>query len=129
MSNPQLEAANTWLKSAWYDLEQAKKIGRDSIERGILCYHAQQCAEKSVKSVFIAKGIEFKKFHDSSYLSKTLVDAQIAFPFSLELATLSAYLTARYPGEVCDIEERDRIDAAKMAEDIYQWASHLVARS
>lgn len=127
MSNRQLETAKAWLKSASYDLEQAQRSGRDSIERGILCYHAQQCAEKSVKAVFIARGIEFKKSHDSSYLCKTLSDAQIAFSFSQELATLNAFLTARYPGEICDLEEADRINASKMAEAIYCWANILLS--
>lgn len=128
MSNRQLETATAWMKSAWYDLEQAQKCGRDPIERGILCYHALQCAEKSVKAVLIARGIEFRKSHDSAYLCKTLAEAKITFPLSQEFATLNAYLTARYPGEICDIEESDRTDAARMAEGIYLWAEALMPK-
>ena len=51
---PQPGSAQDWLRYAGSDLELARMSASPNVMLESLCYHAQQCAEKSLKAVLVA---------------------------------------------------------------------------
>jgi HEPN domain-containing protein len=83
-----------------------------------ICYHAQQCIEKYMKALLIARGVVPAKIHDLVELHRLLspVCSDWQWPAE-ELRLLSrAAVMSRYPGEVAGREE------AAAAMDICQRA-------
>lgn len=71
------------------------------------CFHAQQCAEKYLKAVLVAKGALFPKTHDLITLDDLCTQAGVfvAVPED-KLSLLSSYATrVRYPGDEPILEE------------------------
>jgi len=62
----ELDLAKEWIRFAKSDLTTAKhmfdKVNPREIE--ISCYHAQQCAEKSLKAYLISKKMDPPRTHD-----------------------------------------------------------------
>ncbi len=79
-------------------------------------FHAQQCAEKYLKAMLVARAKPFPKIHDLSKLSDLCEQAGILVPVSRDLLEpLSDFaVTARYPGGAPSIEEaREGLETAK----------------
>lgn len=64
-----------------------------------LCFDAQQAAEKSVKALLLARGVDFPYVHDIGLLLTLLEDAGQDVPEAIRLAEkLNPFATAtRYP--------------------------------
>lgn len=80
------------------------------------CFHAQQCAEKYLKAVLIAKQLSFPKTHDLLMLSALLNEAGLIIPVQdQELNSLNDYsVQVRYPGENPTVEDaREALRIAK----------------
>jgi HEPN domain-containing protein len=91
-----------WLERARSDLQ----LGRAALRtRGVMpedaCFHAQQCAEKSLKALLLFKGIHFPKTHAIEVLLDLLKAQNVNIPTSVDEAfVLSEYaVQTRYPGE------------------------------
>jgi len=72
-----------------------------------VCFHAQQCAEKLLKALLIARGVTPPKTHDLVELHRQLtpVCAEWSWPESeLRLLTRAA-VEFRYPGESAEQRE------------------------
>ena len=82
------------------------------------CFHAQQCAEKYLKSLLIAKEQPFPKTHDLLMLSTLCHDTGILLPFpDEELNALNVYaVLVHYPGENPSLE--DTKDALRIARKV-----------
>jgi HEPN domain-containing protein len=80
------------------------------------CFHAQQCAEKYLKAILVAKDVAFARVHDLILLSDQCERAGV--PVAIEarrLNTLSDYaVRVRYPGEGPTLDEaREAVEIAK----------------
>lgn len=73
------------------------------------CFHSQQCAEKYLKAMLIARDAEFPKTHDLIILDRLCNEAGIFTGFTKEqLGRLSGYAVhTRYPGNQPAVEEAE----------------------
>ena len=91
-----------WLRYAEEDYMMARSALRRKIPFGYsACFHAQQCAEKLLKAILLAKGVPFPKTHDLLLLNDLCQQAGMIVPVELkDLNILSDYaVRARYPGD------------------------------
>jgi HEPN domain-containing protein len=103
MSDPEdlVAVCAEWVAKAENDLITAAhllKLGL-SCPTDTVCFHAQQCVEKYLKALLVAKGIDFPKTHNLKRLI-ALVPASLKPEISSEeQVRLTDYVTgARYPG-------------------------------
>jgi HEPN domain-containing protein len=106
-----LDPADEWLTFARNDLRSARTLLADEeIPPPIPCFHAQQAAEKALKAVLIACGINPPKVHVLSKLHDQLPDDAKAEFNPDDLARLDPWAVAgRHPGDVPDVS-RDLAD-------------------
>jgi HEPN domain-containing protein len=107
-----------WYRFAKMDMEAAITLNEHSHPRPleIICYHAQQCAEKMLKGFLVSNGIAPPKKHDLPLLCDMCVEVDSRFK---ELHDISDFLTVfgvqpRYPDELTVLDE----DADKALLDI-----------
>ena len=103
MKDPEkvLSVVGEWVAKAENDLKTARqmlKLGEDC-PTDIVCFHAQQCAEKYIKALLVLDGIDFPKTHHIARLNK-LLPARFRLGLTVEeQRRLTDYATgARYPG-------------------------------
>ena len=114
-----------YLEKAARDLRTAERMSEEPGDfRDVVCFHAQQCAEKSVKAVLIATGTEPPRTHD---LERLLESLPSGVPVSPLLAGDCTLLTdfgvaPRYPGwePVSGVVDLDQVLAA--ARRLLSWA-------
>ena len=118
----------TWMEYARSDLELARLPAPHGIMLEMLCFHAQQAAEKSIKAVLVMRGIPFPKVHSIEHLID-LLPADIARTSDLiSAARLSAYATIfRYPGMEAPVSEEKYREAVRLAESVVTWAEGIIA--
>jgi HEPN domain-containing protein len=93
------EQAKNWLESANADLKNIKYILNDDYLTHVVAFHAQQCVEKSLKSVLAKNGIKIPKSHSTISLFakvKTVMSITINEDILIDLDDL--YINTRYPG-------------------------------
>jgi HEPN domain-containing protein len=93
----------------------------DSPSHDVVCFLAQQCAEKYLKALLTEADIPFAKTHDLSLLARLLPETS-AYPGLAEmLARLGpCAVEFRYPGASADRALAD--DASEDARDVRAWA-------
>src|SRR3990172_6567953 len=89
-----------WLARARGDLALARAPLPDGAFYEDLCFHAQQAAEKAIKAVYRAYGLEFRYTHDLQDLLNGLKRNGLPVPAEIEAASdLTDFAwEARYPG-------------------------------
>lgn len=100
--------ANEWVEYAEEDFTIAKSaLRRRKPLTTPSCFHSQQCAEKYLKAMLVAKEVEFPKTHDLLILDTLCNQAYILTGFTKEdLGRLSGYAVhTRYPGNQPTVEE------------------------
>src|SRR5260221_8863911 len=121
--------SDLWLDFAESDLELARKgnISR-KVKIEMLCFHAQQAAEKAIKAVLVFNSIEFPWKHDIEYLFKLVKANGIEIPKPVKEAQfLSQYaVAARYPGNELDLNKADLKEAIEHAAIVLKWAKKLI---
>ncbi len=92
-----------------------------------ICFHAQQCVEKSLKAAMTANQVYFRYTHDLGELTHLLTGANIAPPFTAgELERLTpAAVELRYDEGVPLLTRDEAID---MATRTLAWAEALVTK-
>jgi len=130
---PEIKAGSPqdWLRHAKADLALSMTpLPQDGLY-SMLCFHAQQAAEKSIKAVLVLRGVDFPKVHSLPRLID-LLPADIQRPaFLLESARLTVYATAaRYPGEGDDLDiSPDKYhEAVNSAEMVVSWAFEIIRK-
>lgn len=90
---------------------------QQNIPYRLICYHAQQCAEKYIKAFLVSKFIDFPYTHSINALIK-LVPQEFNLITKLEsVFTLTNYAVARrYPGEYQNIDKEHAQNAVYLAE-------------
>jgi HEPN domain-containing protein len=94
-----------------------------------LCFHAQQCAEKAVKAVFLHRGLTFPYIHDIKKLLDLLNAAGLKIPKYAEAGKeLTPYAAVmRYPDHYSAVTKRKHQRAVRIASEVLRWAERQVA--
>ncbi len=112
-----------WMDRARSDLTLARSRP-DGVHLADLCFHAQQAAEKAIKALLVARGVEFPYVHDLVFLLSLLGDAGQAVPEPVKSAReLTRYASVtRYPGLDDRVSDLQYADALEIAETVVRWA-------
>lgn len=98
-----------WVSKAEGDLATAQReIAAASRENyDAVCFHVQQCVEKLIKAVLIARGTMPPKIHDLEKLDLLLGSDPVPRPWSRgELRRLTHFgIAFRYPGDEASLED------------------------
>jgi HEPN domain-containing protein len=124
---PHLEEAWRALQLADRDITAFHILNQEpEAHLSIVCFHAQQAVEKSLKAVLYSRRIEFRRIHDLTELTQLLRQHGIETPLADDLlARLNPFaVTFRYDN--MDIELLTREDAAMWVRDIHRWAEEQV---
>lgn len=126
--------ARLWFASADHDRKIIKAILPEQLWAGV-CFHAQQCAEKSVKGMLVSLDIPFRKTHSIGDLLD-LMEAQIPadllvhmpMPEMRRAAKLDRYyLPSRYPDVQISLKTVDDSYDTEDAYDSIKKADYLYA--
>lgn len=119
-----------WFKHAQSDLNLACIRPPKGVLLELLCFHAQQAAEKAIKAVLVHCRIEFPRTHNIGTLLDLLPES-ILLPQELEeAAILTDYaVLTRYPGDVEAVELEEYQQAVKLAKSILSWAEQVLLSS
>ena len=131
MSRPEDARASRFLERADADLAAVRALeGIGNVPDEILGFHAQQCAEKLLKAVLTAEGVEFPRTHSIRFLLDLLSDHGLAPPTPLHAVTeLYPYaVQLRYDAALED-EPLDRASTRTLLESLRAWAAERVAAS
>lgn len=131
MAPEDLNDAKEWLEYAKADLGVADHLFKTYYPKplAIICYHCQQAAEKSVKTIIVLYGSQggMPRRHDVFLLLnqiKNMVSIDNKFYDYADI--LAPYGVAmRYPNEL-QLEERHAAKAIEMANEFVVWADSLV---
>jgi len=114
--------AKEWIEKAEEDLQAAKRLirGRKPLYN-LVCFHAQQSAEKYLKAFLEEKGFSIPRTHD---LVALINIAQPELNFLLlqkdDLERITGYAVAfRYPGESATRKEAKQ--ALEICSDLGKW--------
>jgi HEPN domain-containing protein len=117
-----------WLRFSRDDLETAEYLlGFEPRKLEIICYHAQQSAEKALKAVLSF----FHKDIPRSHVFKVLLEAvsKPDYDFSIltrPLAMLQPYaVSVRYPYQL-NLQEGDEEQAIEAAKVVYDYCSAII---
>ena len=97
-----IQVVHEWITKAGNDLKNATHTLTLGMEcpTDTVCFHAQQCIEKSIKAYLTSRSIDFPKTHDLGLLISLMpknVQPTLTVPEQLKL---TVYATAvRYPGD------------------------------
>ena len=90
-----------WLLSAEMDLKSMERMLDDEFLAPIVCFHAQQCVEKSLKAILEEKDVRYPKTHDIIRLYG-LVSELVSLELDLRRLQMlnDMYIDACYPSEL-----------------------------
>jgi HEPN domain-containing protein len=97
---PDREAVAQWLLLAQSDFDYAV-LGASAghIHPNLVCFHLQQCVEKSLKAVLAHRGLVVPRTHDLADLAARLTEEKPALPAKTLFSMLTPFGSAeRYPG-------------------------------
>jgi HEPN domain-containing protein len=117
-----------WLLRAKGNLNLAEKGGRlKGVLLEDLCFNAQQAAEKALKAVCLAQGMDIPKTHSLVHLMDILESRGIEIPKNVRDADiLTQYaVQSRYPSLVEEINKSEYKDALKFAANVVFWAETI----
>lgn len=118
-----------WMDYARSDLCLAGNLV-PGVRLELLCFHAQQAAEKAIKALMIRRGIAFPYVHDLGTHLSLLADAGETVPEAVKLSKrLTPYAAStRYPGIPDRVTEEDHAEAVRLAERVVRWVSGRLER-
>ncbi len=120
-----------WVEIAEEDLILANHAFTlsSNIPYRLICYHAQQCAEKYLKAFLVSRLIDFPYTHVIDDLVK-LCPAKLGLMNTLAATyKLTNFAVAkRYPGEYKKVTKEDAIEAVKLAELTKQVFGELLEK-
>lgn len=129
MPNPEYEPGSPaeWLAYARSDWELARVAQPSNVMREMLCFHAQQAAEKAMKAVLIQANVDFPRTHNLRNLLDK-ISSEMDLPTAVEdAAILTDYaVSARYPGNVEQVTEEEYEEALRLAQNVLDWAKGIV---
>ena len=125
--SPNTGSPAEWLRHARSDLAIARLARSKDIMIEDQCFHAQQCAEKSIKAILVAYGIEAPRTHDLEALLRRIPQS-VEIPLKIvDAFALTDYATTmRYPGLDEDATKNDLAEAVALAETVLDWATSII---
>jgi HEPN domain-containing protein len=126
---PALEEARRYLRLADADIAAFRVLAANpDIRLAIVCFHAQQAAEKCLKAMLFTHSVEFRRTHDLHELASLVTETGAALPCTMDaLDRLNPYAVIfRY--DDTEIETLTRDQAASLIETIRTWAGNILAR-
>lgn len=123
-NNPHLsKKSEQWLKFAEEDLQfaqYAKNMPSENNPYRLIAFHAQQCAEKSLKAFLVSHNRQIPYTHNIGILLEICATVLPSLAHKLKEAyKLSPYaITARYPVEDEEVDQRDALEAIRIAEKV-----------
>ena len=125
--NTRADAPERWLKNARADLALARVDLPPGGMLEHLCFHAQQAAEKSIKAVLLALGIDIPFTHNLQALLDRLPSDLEAPNDLMNVVDLNPYaVVTRYPGEIEPITNTEYEEALRLAERVVSWAESTI---
>ena len=116
-----------WLDYAESDLAVARGVDRPGVLRETLCFHAQQAAEKAVKAVLVAGGIEPSRTHDLAVLLATVPARLTVGLDATSIVALTVYAVAsRYPGDDEPVGVEEQAETLAIAVEVVDWARRII---
>ena len=130
MQPESLKEAQAWLRKAQSDLRAIEILIKDSdFPPDIVCYHAQQAAEKALKGLLTAYGVPFPRTHDLVLLNRLLSSAIDVGVEPRALAELSYFaVESRYPGELEEYSHGLAEKLSQQARTTYDAAADLIRK-
>ena len=93
------EGMEAWRRQAEEDLGTAEYLLSGGFYRGA-CYHAQQCVEKSIKTLLLQRGWDLEKIHSIHRLAAIAEDYRLQLPLRpADIDLMDAIYRGRYPAE------------------------------
>jgi HEPN domain-containing protein len=115
-----------WLRFARADLAHA---GGPLPEGGLyemLCFHAQQAAEKAIKSLLVQAEIEVPFTHSLEFLLDQLPESTIVPEAVSQAVVLTQFATtSRYP-PFREVGEETWREAVRLAGAVVEWAERML---
>jgi len=126
-NEPSPGSPHDWLRLADADLALAIHGGDAGFLRELLCFHAQQAAEKAFKSVLVAKGLAVPRTHNLGTLLHDLPTGILCPDVVASSTGLTEYAVAsRYPGLHEPVLEDEYREAMAIAQAVVDWARQIV---
>lgn len=120
-------SAEDWLRHARADLALAEAPLPAGALAELLCFHAQQAAEKPMKAVLLQLGVEPSRTHSLGRLVDLLPETAPRIPDLESLARLTPFaVEMRYPGASEPVAEDELNEARIMARNVVAWASRII---
>ena len=96
----------------------------------IVCFHAQQAAEKMLKCYLISRKVEAPKTHDMQILCELCVELEKGFDEIYKAAVLLTRYSviSRYPSDLGLIEQ-DAATAIEYAEEVMNFVKRIMEHS
>jgi len=121
-------SAGDWLRYARSDLALCKGGRAEGVLPGMLCFHAQQAAEKSLKAVLVHHGMEVIQTHNIGLLLDALQEHETLPAEVQDSAWLTRFaVTTRYPGDERPVSREEHNQAVSSAERVVAWATRTLA--
>ena len=119
-----------WLLRAKSNLNLAEKGGRlKGVLLEDLCFNAQQATEKALKSVCLAKELDFPKTHSIVHLIDILETGGVAVPETVKEADVLTHyaVQSRYPSWVEEVTREEYQEALELAARVVFWAESIIS--
>ncbi|MBU2595619.1 HEPN domain-containing protein [Patescibacteria group bacterium] len=130
----QNETNKIWLE--WVEKADEDELNIQSILKhkdgtpSLVCFLAQQMAEKYLKSLLVFYSRDYPKTHDLKRIA-TLIEPSVSDIFDLgqEFTKLNkCYIITRYPGEIPEFSWQDAEENYKAAEKIKEFVLEKIKR-
>ena len=118
-------AVARWLEFAEVDLRAARTLLDEGSLSSVVCFHAQQCVEKSIKALIESKGLNPPKSHDLIMLYGQ-VDDVIKLDEDTMAKLNQIYIDARYPASLGFLPGGQ--PDAEDAKGFYEFAREVLTR-
>ncbi len=118
-----------WLRYARSDYLLASIRRPKGVMLDVLCYHAQQAAEKAIKAVLLHQRVEFPFTHNLKTLLECVPEGVRPPTSVVEAAKLTQYaVSARYPDDAEPVTtEAERQESLRLARAVLCWARKIVS--
>ena len=119
-----IRLARQWLEKAEGDLISAEhllKLPDSRCRFDVVCFHAQQCAEKSLKGFLLSRSIPFERIHDlGELLELCSKDPRLVRELD-QIDALTPYaVETRYPGEWEPFDRGKAKEAVVLARKVFE---------
>ncbi len=120
---------NLWIQRARSDIRLSEvAINTQGVMYEDSCFHAQQCAEKSLKGLLSHKRIDFPRTHSIELLLDLLKKNGITVPIPIDEAyLLSQYaVETRYPGITESVNKSEAEIAIALSKQVLSWVEDQI---